>query len=279
MGIACNTVSYNTMLDANARTGKMDRADELFREMVASGISPDVITYSTLVKGHCQAGDIDQGFQVLKEMVANGVHEPDEILYNSLLDGCAKQHRVVDALKLLEDMHKNHVRPSNFTLSILVKLLGRSRRLNQAFQMVEDTCKRFDLQANVHVYTCLIYACFQNRQMGRALELHDNMITEAGVEPDSRTYAVLSRGCLNAGSLEKAADVVRAAYGLSPLKMGTPKRAPGMEQRALEETMAALSTAPSAEQVAVPLLADLKALGVCVEANLYHAMTTSVNRA
>merc|ERR1719253_514808 len=280
IGIACNTVSYNTMLDANARTGRMDRADELFRDMQASGVSPDVITYSTLVKGYCQAGDIDQGFQVLREMTASGKHDPDEILYNSLLDGCAKQHRGDDALNLLEDMHKNHVRPSNFTLSILVKLLGRSRRLNQAFTMVEETCKRFDLQANVHVYTCLIYACFQNRQMGRALELHDNMITEAGVEPDSRTYAVLSRGCLNAGSLEKAADVVRAAYGLSPVHMCTAKRAPGIEQRALEETMAALSTAPSAEQVAVPLLADLRALGVCVEANLYQsAMTTSVTRA
>merc|ERR1719163_1528155 len=280
MGIACNTVSYNTMLDANARTGRMDRADELFREMQASGVSPDVITYSTLVKGYCQAGDIDQGFMVLKDMVVKGVHEPDEILYNSLLDGCAKQHRVDDALKLVEDMHKNNVRPSNFTLSILVKLLGRSRRLNQAFTMVEETCKRFDLQANIHVYTCLIYACFQNRQMPRALQLHDSMITEAGVEPDERTYAVLSRGCLNAGSLEKAADVVRAAYGMSPVNMGTPKRAPGIEQRALEETMAALSTAPSAEQVAVPLLADLRALGVCVEANLYQsAMTTSVTRA
>ena len=31
-----------------------------------------------------------------------------------------------------------------------MKLLGRSRRLNQAFTMVEETCKRFDLQANVH---------------------------------------------------------------------------------------------------------------------------------
>merc|ERR1719375_2417252 len=154
MGIACNTVSYNTMLDANARTGKMDRADELFRDMLASGVTPDVITYSTLVKGYCQAGDIDQGFQVLKDMVKGGVHEPDETLYNSLLDGCAKQHRVDDALKLVEDMHKNNVRPSNFTLSILVKLLGRSRRLNQAFSMVEETCKRFDLQANIHVYTC-----------------------------------------------------------------------------------------------------------------------------
>merc|ERR1719421_2321968 len=65
----------------------MDRADELFRDMLASGVTPDVITYSTLVKGYCQAGDIDQGFQVLKDMVKNGVHEPDEILYNSLLDG------------------------------------------------------------------------------------------------------------------------------------------------------------------------------------------------
>merc|ERR1719484_237866 len=280
MGIACNTVSYNTMLDANARTGKMDRADELFREMQASGVSPDVITYSTLVKGYCQSGDIDQGFQVLKEMVAAGTHEPDEILYNSLLDGCAKQHRVDDALKLVEEMHKNNVRPSNFTLSILVKLLGRSRRLNQAFTMVEETCKRFDLQANIHVYTCLIFACFQNRQMPRALQLHDSMITEAGVEPDERTYAVLARGCLGAGSIEKAANVVRAAYRLNPQGLVMPHRAPGVEVRALEEVMNALSASPKAERLAVPLLADLKAIGVHVEPTVYaRAVETSVTRA
>merc|ERR1719236_188057 len=280
MGIACNTVSYNTMLDANARTGKMDRADELFREMQASGVSPDVITYSTLVKGYCQAGDIDRGYQVLNEMVEHGVHEPDEILYNSLLDGCAKQHRVDDALKLLEDMHKHNVRPSNFTLSILVKLLGRSRRLNQAFSMVEETCKRFDLQANIHVYTCLLYACFQNRQLPRALKLHDSMITEAGIEPDAKTYAVLARGCVTNGSLDKAANVVRAAYRLSPQGMVMPKSAPGIEPRALEEVMAALSTSPNAEKVAVPLLADLRAIGVHVERGVYAAaVDTSVKRA
>merc|ERR1719482_1673006 len=280
MGIACNTVSYNTMLDANARTGKMDRADELFREMQESGVSPDVITYSTLVKGYCQAGDIDRGYQVLNEMVATGVHEPDEILYNSLLDGCAKQHRVDDALKLVEDMHKNNVRPSNFTLSILVKLLGRSRRLNQAFSMVEETCERFDFQANIHVYTCLIQACIQNRQLPRALQLHDSMIQEAGVEPDDRTYAVLARGCLGAGSIEKAANVVRAAYRLNPQGLVMPQRAPGVEVRALEEVMNALSASPNAERLAVPLLTDLKAIGVHVEPTVYaKAVETSVSRA
>merc|ERR1719271_275370 len=275
-GIASNTVTYNTMIDANARSGRMDKAEALFREMDA----PDIITYSTLVKGYCQYGDIDKGFAVLEQMTTAGKHEPDEILYNSLLDGCAKQHRVDEALALVEDMHKNHVRPSNFTLSILVKLLGRSRRLNQAFTTVEETCKRFDLQANIHVYTCLLYACFQNRQLPRALKLHDSMITEAGVEPDAKTYAVLARGCVQAGSLDKAANVVRAAYRLSPEGMLQPQHAPGVEPRALEEVMSALSTAPNAEKIAVPLLADPKALGVHVERNVYaRAVQTSVHRA
>merc|ERR1719398_223982 len=127
-GIACNTVSYNTMIDANARTGRMARCDELFKDMQAVGVQPDIITFSTLVKGYCMDGDIDKGFAVLKDMTSRGKHEPDEILYNSLLDGCAKQHRVDDALGLIESMAKNNVRPSNFTLSILVKLLGRARR-------------------------------------------------------------------------------------------------------------------------------------------------------
>jgi pentatricopeptide repeat protein len=279
-GIACNTVSYNTMIDANARTGRMDRCDELFNQMQAAGVSPDIITYSTLVKGYCMDGDIDKGFAVLHDMTSKKKHEPDEILYNSLLDGCAKQHRVDDALALIESMAQNNVRPSNFTLSILVKLLGRSRRLNQAFTTVEDMCKRFDLQANIHVYTCLIYACFQNRQLPRALKLHDSMITEAGVEPDAKTYAVLARGCVQGGSLDKAANVVRAAYRLSPAGMVMPIHAPGVEPRALEEVMAALSTAPNAEKLAVPLLADLRALGVHVERDVYaQAVHTSVSRA
>merc|ERR1719261_1401011 len=279
-GIACNTVSYNTMIDANARTGRMARCDELFKDMQAAGVQPDIITFSTLVKGYCMDGDIDKGFAVLKDMTSRGKHEPDEILYNSLLDGCAKQHRVDDALGLIESMAKNNVRPSNFTLSILVKLLGRARRLNQAFQTVEDMCKRFDLQANIHVYTCLLYACFQNRQLPRALKLHDSMITEGGVEPDAKTYAVLARGCVQAGSLDKAANVVRAAYRLSPQGMVQPQRAPGVEARALEEVMAALSTAPNAEKLALPLLADLRALGVHVERDVYaQAVHTSVSRA
>merc|ERR1719316_2539721 len=53
-GISCNTITYNTMLDAHARTGRMDRAEALLADMqAASACAPDVITYSTLIKGYC----------------------------------------------------------------------------------------------------------------------------------------------------------------------------------------------------------------------------------
>merc|ERR1719238_2144967 len=81
-------------------------------------------------------------------------------------------------------------------------------------------------------------------------------------------------------SLDKAANVVRAAYRLSPQGMVMPRTAPGIEARALEEVMAALSTSPNAEKVAVPLLADLRAIGVHVERGVYAtAVDTSVKRA
>merc|ERR1719482_634172 len=260
-GVQCNTISYNTMLDACARCSSMDRVSQILEDMKSSAVEPDVITYSTLVKGYCQAGDVDRAFQVLEEMKRDAKFAPDEILYNSLLDGCAKQHRVDEALKLLEDMTASGTAPSNYTLSILVKLMGRSRRLNQAFSLIEDLCTTHGFRPNIQVYTCLIQACIHNRQVDRALQLHDTMIEEAGCQPDEKLYTVLGRGCLQAGFLEKAAKVVRAAYQLPGHHMAVPKRggASGVEAKLLEEVVSTLSSGNKAEkEIANELVVHLK---------------------
>merc|ERR1719473_2347951 len=127
--IPCNTITYNTMLDACAKCCSMCRAPTLLEDMKTSCVEPDIITYSTIVKGYCLEGDVDRAFCVLEDMKSDGNFGPDEIMYNSILDGCAKQHRTDDALKLLDEMKSTGVIPSNYTLSILVKLLGHARRL------------------------------------------------------------------------------------------------------------------------------------------------------
>merc|ERR1719326_1697361 len=241
--VPCNTITYNTMLDACAKCFAMQHAEQVLRAMKAASVQPDIISYSTVVKGHCMEGDIDKALAVLKEMRADATTEPDEIMYNSFLDGCAKQHRVDEALAALEEMQAAGVKPSNFTLSILVKLLGRVRRLNQAFTLVEDLSAKHKFKPNVQVYTCLMQACFQNRKLDRALALHDQMVS-ADCPPDEKLYTGLARGCLQLHAPQKAADVVRTAYQLpgATLAVSTKRSsAPaGIEMNTIVEVCASL---------------------------------------
>merc|ERR1719313_2980899 len=136
-------VTYNTLMDACARSGRMDRLPRFLEDMKSYHVKPNVITYSTMLKGHCQNGDVKTGFAILDEMKNVAHLKPDEIMYNSLLDGCAQNNLVDEGLKLLEQMQNEGVKPSNFTLSVLVKLVGRARKLDEAFSLVEQITKKY----------------------------------------------------------------------------------------------------------------------------------------
>merc|ERR1719460_1185848 len=134
--IELSTIMYNTLIDACARCGRMDYLPKILESMQANGVKANVITYSTMLKGHCQNGNIQEGFAILEQMKKDANLKPDEIMYNSLLDGCAQIHLADEGLRLLEDMQNEGIPPSNFTLSILVKLMNRARRLDRAFSLV-----------------------------------------------------------------------------------------------------------------------------------------------
>merc|ERR1719409_2134651 len=252
--IQANTITYNTILNAFAQGGAMHCVPALLEDMKAATppAEPDIVTYSTIVKGFCNSGNLDRALKVLEDIRSDGKLAPDEMMYNSLLDGCAKEHRPNDALQLLNDMRKYNVTPSNYTLSMLVKLMGRCRRINQAFTMLEDISKEYGLKINIQVYTCLIQGCFNAGQAGKAISLHEKIIKE-GLIPDSMTYTVLVRGCVQGGLLDKAVELVRLAHGQGPTaSKGTP---PGLNAGCFDEVIAALGGPTSAE--AKELLAEL----------------------
>merc|ERR1719181_52636 len=232
----------------------MDRVPELLEDMkkAVPPAEPDLVTFSTIIKGYCNKGKLDIALQVVEDMRSEGKLTPDEVMYNSLLDGCAKEQRPNDALKLLDDMRKTGVAPSNYTLSMLVKLMGRCKRLNQAFSLIDELSQEYGLKVNIQVYTCLIQACFNSRQATRAIALHDKIISE-GLTPDEMTYSVLVQGSLKAGLVEKAVYLTRCAYGLGIAKFKGPL--PGIKNNALDDVVYALGGARSAN--AQKLLDDI----------------------
>merc|ERR1719284_1359250 len=145
-----------------------------------------------MIKGHCQSGDIHAAFSLLEQMKRETNLKPDEIMYNSLLDGCAQHSLLDEGLRLLAQMQAEGVQPSNFTLSVLVKLMNRARRLDQAFTLVHEITQKYNFKPNVHVFTNLVHACISNKQLSRGMKVLEQMVTER-VVPDSRTYAILVR--------------------------------------------------------------------------------------
>merc|ERR550537_991261 len=257
-----STVSCNTVLDACARTGRMERVPGIWADMRAHGIKPNLITYSTTMKGHCQAGDIQTALNLMEEMQHETDLKPDEIMYNSILDGCAQHSLVDEGLRLLNEMQSKGVNPSNFTLSVLVKLLSRARKpLDQSFDLVRNLSQKYKFKPNVHVYTNLLQACTSSRQLPRAIETLETMVSEQ-VQPDSRTYMILVRACVSQNKMEQAAVLLRSALGLPGALPGLASNqwatCLNIDHALVNETLVSLATHGFTESLASPLLTDLE---------------------
>merc|ERR1719316_2551828 len=96
--------TYNALLDGCAKSGTIDCIPDLVADMKKRGLMPNLITYSTVLKGYCLRGDISAAFSVMDEMRRDTKLKPDEIMYNTLLDGCAQASLHEEGMKLLERM-------------------------------------------------------------------------------------------------------------------------------------------------------------------------------
>merc|ERR1719482_1510449 len=277
--VEISVVSFNTILDACARCGRMDHMPHIQEEMERLGVRPNLITYSAMLKGYCRMGDVQTGFTILRRMKRESSARPDEIMYNTLLDGCVRGNLVEEGFRLVEEMQHEGVKPSNYTLSILVKMMSRSRNLDGAFAIVEDISKKHHFRPNVHVYTNLILACFSKRDSGRAMQTLEQMARER-VQPDARLYQILVRECLRGGRPEDAAGLLRAGLRLpGPISAlaGLPPLDAGLDTALVNEIIVGLADCGHAEDLAAPLLADIRKHNarVRIEPGTQHRVTQS----
>lgn len=257
-------VTYNTLIDACSRSHDMDRIPALLAEMTSESIEPNIITYSTVIKGYCQENSVDKALKLLDDMQKNKQLCPDEVTYNTLLDGCARYGMWEKGMFLLEEMQSAGVHPSNFTLSVLVKLANRSRRPLEAFKLCEDLCAKYHIHLNVHVYNNLMHACTSHGDLSKAFNVLESMLQDK-VRPDARTYLVLLRGAVGAKSAEDAAGLLRAAVGLRGAHpklaaYGTSFLQPkgGLPADTISEALEGIASQCNDEELAMQLLRDVR---------------------
>jgi pentatricopeptide repeat protein len=269
--IAPNLVTMNTLIDAHARSGKMDKCAEILGSMKEEfGIEPDRITYSTIVKGFCMMGHIDQAVAVMESARRTGF-AADVIIYNTILDGCSTRDHFEMCDRLYSQMVEDGVKPTNFTLTVMIKRFGRQGELDKAFDIAESVPAQFGFKPNQQAYTCLISACVMNRSIGRALGVLKKM-KEEGPYPDNMPYEKIISGYMRNGEALQAYELVREAYGLDGQATKDSYRTSGsvtpggslahrglsIDTKILERLIELLGSKGMAESHAVPLVQELR---------------------
>jgi len=262
----CSIVTYNTLVDACARCNEMARVPELLQHMDRQGIKPNVVTYGAIIKGYVQENKVDQALALLRDMKKSTPFSPDEIAFNTCLDGCARNGFFDRGLELLQEMESSGVTPTNFTLSILVKLCNRARRLESAFELCQAVSERHGIRLNIHVYNNLMFACVGHAQLPRALQVLKRAVAEKA-RPDARTYTILLRGCVSAKQPDDAAGLIRAAYGLRGAHEAfaraahTAKLQAGLPSELIAETLEGIArTSWEKRDLAMQLLRELQSV-------------------
>jgi pentatricopeptide repeat protein len=208
-GIEPSVVTFNAIIDACARNGHMDALPGLRQEMKSRNLSPNLITYSTMIKGFCQRQDMPSALKTLEDLRQTPSLRPDEIVYNTLLEGCSSSGLLVEGERLLSEMRSDGISPSNYTLTVMVRLLGHARRLDRAVELVDDITHRHRFRPNSHVNSALIQACIASRDLKRASIIFEKAIQDRAL-PDSRTCQNLVKSLLTNGSSAQAVNVLRA---------------------------------------------------------------------
>lgn len=149
-GVEYNIITFNSILEACVKCGNVQAAEGLLQQMMSpeSTLQPDLISFSTLIKGYCQSGEIDKALSFAESLRARGL-SCDELVYNTLMDGCVKVGDLTTGIGLFEEMVQLGLRPSAITSSILGRLYQRAGYEDCANEKVNELYMQFGVERPV----------------------------------------------------------------------------------------------------------------------------------
>lgn len=116
----------------------------------------DLMTYSTMIKGFCKFGHLESALTLLDAMRHSSTTQPDEILYNSLLDGCSKAGKLDLAFQLYNQMQAegSGIIPTTVTFNSLIDACVRADQLQEGWRVLRSM-EEMGVQADNYTYSTL----------------------------------------------------------------------------------------------------------------------------
>lgn len=228
-----NAVSWNIIINWHVQQRKgpdrLQGALSAFADMKASGVAPNVITFTTLMKAYAKSGLMNKAEEVFVEMKQRLPAYVDAPVYNTLLNAYAARLEWRRCLELLHEMENYTCASSSFNempsfgMGVVPthsrsfsqrrpwldsgtgdKQEDRGHRLLSG-DINEDSGCRPDSVS----YALVVKACASAGRPKLARELFDTMMGKGFFPPPPRAVVSLIGGYANAGMLTECFEVLK----------------------------------------------------------------------
>lgn len=197
---------YNAMMGVYARSGNFARVQELLDLMKSKGVEPDLVSFNTLINARAKSGKMRPGsaLELLNEVRQSGLR-PDSITYNTLISACSHYSNLEDAVRVFSNMKESGCYPDLWTYNAMVSVYGRSGFTREAERLfLELGDKGFSPDAVT--YNSLLFAYAKDGDMVKVRRVCDEMVN-SGFKMDEITYNTIIHMYGKRGDLDLALEL------------------------------------------------------------------------
>lgn len=199
-------VRRNQAIHQAAQAANPKLADQLFRDMVESGIVPSLSTFHALIHGCAKRGDMQNAEKWFDKLTEDG-KEPTVETHNMMIDCAAKANDPQAAESWLKRMHNSRIRPNHFSYTTLINAHAKVGRIEKARAWFEEM-KEQGVRPNIVTYNSLITAYSQAGDAEGAEDILVEVVV-SNCSPKVTTFTAIIGACKKKGDLERAESVMK----------------------------------------------------------------------
>ncbi|KAH7439229.1 hypothetical protein KP509_04G051300 [Ceratopteris richardii] len=148
--------------------------------MLSEGVKPNAVTYVCILKACTLTRDFDRGRRIYEEIMKQGLLPNNVILGNALVDMYAKCSSMSEARQVLEGLPTRNVVSWNALATGYVQTGEAYQALKCLEQMEID-----GIRPDAVTYTCMLKACAMIRAIGRGKQIHDEIARQELLQNDT----------------------------------------------------------------------------------------------
>lgn len=140
-GVSPNNITYTIVLSGLCHAKRPYDAEMLLNKMTSSGCRPDWITFSALLAGFCKLGKIEEAF-ILLNSFSNQGYSLGINGYSCLIDGLFRARRFEEGNKWFHQLCEKNITPDVVLYTIMIRGFCEAGRLIDALKLVQEMTDR-----------------------------------------------------------------------------------------------------------------------------------------